>query len=356
MNSVTNKTLLAEKKKKKQNERRQRRENLVEDIDIGRFFELATSNKIYVNNINLHEIKIEVLQDYNNDFELNGKMIIGPIEHKTIIRFKNMDDFERYISAIVIDHDSEDVTFTGYVYKLDTPQFKVVERSAYGRGTEYMQEIVEYQGKNCYIPTSGMCFIKCIIYFTKKDYTEEFLTFVRSEQRRSNVMTSARIQPFCKKYNINVGCFDGTRINPRKLTQRDTALLIYNNHFCLIWKSNGVSFDKPIKKLKDYKVVDNVISDKHDKSFIKYEYNPKKFKSPITNVVVYDLETFNEIRAVPFCSCIYKLSKFSGKYHRDISEQEYQKCLNDCVVFKGTDCINEMLDNVLSFKGEPKKN
>ena len=50
-----------------------------------------------------------------------------------------------------------------------------------------------------------------------------------------------------------------------------------------------------------------------------------------------------------------KLSKISGQYHRDISEPEYQNCLNDCVVFKGSDCINEMSDHVLSFKGEPKK-
>ena len=81
----------------------------------------------------------------------------------------------------------------------------------------------------------------------------------------------------------------------------------------------------------------------------------KKVKCPLTNIVVYDLETFKKIRAVPYCRCIYKLSKISCKYHRDISEQEYQKCLNDCVVFEGTDCINEMLDHVLSFKGEPKK-
>ena len=91
-------------REKKQNERRQKIENLAEeDIDIGRFFELATSNKIYVNNLNSHEIKDEILQDYTGDFELNGKMIIGPIEHKTNIRFKKMDDFERYINAIDID-------------------------------------------------------------------------------------------------------------------------------------------------------------------------------------------------------------------------------------------------------------
>ena len=174
------------------------KKNIVEDVDLGRFFELATSDKIYVNNLNLYEIKNEILQNYTGDFELNGKMIIGPVEHKKNIRFKNMDDFERYINAIDIDYDSEDVTFTGYVYKLDIPQFKVVRRSAFGKGTTYMQEIVEYLGQNCYIPTSGLCFIKCINYFTKKDYTEDFLTFIRSEQRRSNVMTSARVGSFCR--------------------------------------------------------------------------------------------------------------------------------------------------------------
>ena len=206
-------------REKKQNERRQKRENLAEeDIDLGRFFELATSNNIFVNNLNLHEIKNETLKDYTGDFDLIGKMIIGPVEHKTNIRFKNMYDFERYINAIDIDYDSEDVIFTGYVYKLDTPQFKVVKRSAYGKGTNHMQEIVEYHGQNCYIPTSGMCFIKCINYFTKKDYTEEFLAFIRSEQRRSNVMTSARVGSFCRKHNINIGCFDGTRLNTRNIT------------------------------------------------------------------------------------------------------------------------------------------
>ena len=162
-------------KETKRIERRQKRENVVEeDINLGRFFELVSSDKIYVNNLNLYEIKNEILQDYTGDFELNGKMIIGPVEHKTNIRFKNMDDFEKYINAIDVDYDSEDVTFTGYVYKINTPHFKAVKRSAYGRGTNYMQEIVEYHGQNCYIPTSGMCFTKCNNYFTKKIIQKNF--------------------------------------------------------------------------------------------------------------------------------------------------------------------------------------
>ena len=242
------------------------------------------------------------------------------------------------------------------MYKLNTSEFKKVNRSQYGRGTDFKQDIVEYIGNKCYIPTSGNCFIKCINYFTKKDYREEFLTFIRTEQRRSNVMTAARIQPFCRKHNINIGCYDGFRVCPRNITQRHIALKIHNNHFCLIWKSDGVSFEKAIKELKDnFRVVDNVISDKHVKSYIKYEYKPKKVQYQLTNMVVYDIETFSTIKCVPYANCIYRLSKISGKYYRDISEKEYQKCLNDCIVFKGLDNINKMLDYVLQFKGEPKR-
>ena len=169
-------------------------------------------------------------------------------------------------------------------------------------------------------------------------------------------MTSARAQPFCRKHNINIGCYDGFRVCPGNITQRNTALKIHNNHFCLIWKTNGISFDRALKYLKDnFRVVDNVISDKHVKSYIKYEYKPKKVQSQLTNMIVYDIETFSTIKCVPYANCSYRLRKISGKYYRDISEKEYQKCLNDCIVFKGLDNINKMLDYVLKYKGEPKR-
>ena len=56
----------------KQKKRKQKRENKVEDVDIGSFFELATTNKRYVNGLNLHEIKSEILEVYTGDFELIG--------------------------------------------------------------------------------------------------------------------------------------------------------------------------------------------------------------------------------------------------------------------------------------------
>ena len=90
----------------------------VEVIDSGRFFEIATTNKKYVYGLNSHEIRNEILEDYEGDFELNGSMLIGELEQRTNHRFKIVDDFESYINTIDVDYDSEDVTFTGFVCKL----------------------------------------------------------------------------------------------------------------------------------------------------------------------------------------------------------------------------------------------
>ena len=61
----------------KENERKQKREFSTDgDFDLGRFFELASCDKIYVTSLNLHEIKNKILQDHTGDFELNGLMII----------------------------------------------------------------------------------------------------------------------------------------------------------------------------------------------------------------------------------------------------------------------------------------
>ena len=127
-------------------------------------------------------------------------------------------------------------------------------------------------------------------------------------------MTSASIQPFCRNYNINLGYYYGLRICPRKITERNIALEIHKNHFCLIWKSNGISFTKALEELRNnFKVLDNGISDKHVERFTKFEYIVKKVQSQLTNMIVYDLETFTTDKAVPFPNCIYRLIKISGE-------------------------------------------
>ena len=48
-----------------------------------------------------------------------GSMLIGELEQKTNIWFRKVDDFETYVIAIDFDYNSEDVTFTGWFYKLN---------------------------------------------------------------------------------------------------------------------------------------------------------------------------------------------------------------------------------------------
>ena len=152
--------------------------------------------------------------------------------------------FDRTIN---IGYDSEDVIFTGWLYKINTLEINEENRSQNGRSADFRQDIIEYIGNNCYIRASGKCFKKCPNYSTGKDYTEAFLTFIRLEQRRLNVMTTARIQPFCRKENNNIACYDGFRVCPRNKRDRKKGNYVHKNRFCLIWKSDAISSNKAIE-------------------------------------------------------------------------------------------------------------
>ena len=306
---------------------------------------LKELNKIEVIDKNLHDIKNEIIQYYIGTFEMVGNLKVGDQIRQTHVRIRNMDDFEAYINSIDEGYDAEDANFNGYIYKIDTPQFNKVNRSQYGNGCDFKHEIIEYRGNNCFIPTKAYCFIKCINFLTGEDYKQQYLEFIRSEQRRSNIMTTARNQPFCRANNFNVGYYDGERVFPRSVTERNKALYLYNNHFFLIWKSQGVSFNQGVKELKDnFKIVDNYITDKNVNSHFKYEFIPKKIESHLTNFIVYDLETHNTDRARPYSMTFYRLSKIAGRYERDPTFEELQKSIKDTIAFAGDNCIGNALD------------
>ena len=101
-----------------------------------------------------------------------------------------------------------------------------------------------------------------------------------------------------------MGCYDGLKLCPRNITERNIALILFKNLFCLIWISNGNSFNKAIEELKlNFEIVHIVTSDKLGKSFIKYEHKPEKFQSQLTNMIVYDLEILTTDRAILYAIC-----------------------------------------------------
>ena len=272
---------------------------------------------------------------------MDGDLKVGDQIRQTVTRFKNMDNFEAYINSIDRDYDSEDALFNGHIYKLDTPQFNKVNRSQYGNGCDFKHEFIEYQGNNCFIPTKGYCFIKCNKFLTGQGYKQQYLVFVRSEQTRTNIMTKARIQPFRRSNNININ-FDGERVFPRSVTERNIALYLYNDHFCLIWKSKNVSFNQANTELKDnFKIVDNYITEEKAKSYFDFIFKPKKIESHPFNFILHDRETNNTNRARPYVSCFYRLSKLAGRYNRDLTQDEIHKCQKDTIAFDGDNCVEK---------------
>ena len=130
------------------------------------------------------------------------------------------------------------IHFNGYIYILNTSEVNRVNVSEYGNGCDFKHEIIEYRGNNCLIPTRGYCLIKCVHFSTGEAYKQQYLDFKRNEKIRCKFfMTKARIQPVCRANNFNLGYFDGITVFPRTIMERNKALQIHNNHFCVIMKS-----------------------------------------------------------------------------------------------------------------------
>ena len=132
-------------------------------------------------------------------------------------------------------------------------------------------------------------------------------------------MIKARNQPFCGANNINQGSFDGTRVFPRSVTDRDNAFFLYNNHFCLLWKSGKVSFNQAIKELKDnFEILDIFITEENVNSPFNYDFMPNKIEHHLTNFIVYYLQNHNTDKARPCIMSFYRLSNLAGRYKRDL--------------------------------------
>ena len=250
----------------------------IEDKNVvKRFIELASSNKRIIDKKNIHEIR-DSLENIDHEFELIGNIKLNNEKRKTTMRFQNIDDFDTYIEKIDLKYDAGDVIFEGDLYIIEK-EFNKVNRSNYGTGSNHLYDIQEYHGKNCYIPTSQNCFLKCINYLTGKDYKNEYFQFINSEGRRKSVMTLARIQPFCKKNNIDIGIYkqNEKRILPRTVTDKSKALFLYKNHFCVIWISNAINFSKAVEEIElNFKTINNKVTDINVNKFTEYKFNPKK--------------------------------------------------------------------------------
>ena len=278
------------------------------------------------------------------------------------MRFRSVQDFEAYIDKINDHYDGDEVQSIDDHYdgdaiqsiEFDMPEFKTVKRSNYGKGTNCLADIEEYHGSNCFMPTGNNCFLKCINYLTGKDYKKEYFDFIANEDRRKNVMTTARVQPFDTQHGIDIGIFNGKQIKPESVKERRKCLYLYKNHFCVIW---GDSFSKAVKEVEaNFIFINTEVAESKVFNFKEYKFDPKNVESQLNNVCVYDIETFIRDRAVPYAIGYFPISKLCvSKYSRDLAKEEIEKSLNDVKIIEGEDCITKMFKKLQDLKGEPKK-
>ncbi|ESO92312.1 hypothetical protein LOTGIDRAFT_162615 [Lottia gigantea] len=171
----------------------------------------------------------------------------------------NAKTFHNFFATVDVKSDSSDWYFSGKII-LRRNNLKEIKRSKKGSGVTLLKKINEYNdGINCYIPSDGYCFVKCLNYVLNKDYTKEFQDFINSfsKSNRKGVMTTARICEFNKKFNTNFQIYmpKHRHFQPKKVSEElDWVFYLHKSHFCLIKRNNKTLGIKEIEDNYDENV------------------------------------------------------------------------------------------------------
>ena len=207
-----------------------------DEIDLKKFLDIVEHNVVIFENDSIHEVFENIKDGY--PFILKSEIRINDNDPSPINAFfKDGEQFDKRIEKINDKYDETlNITFTGELIRY-TKTFNKIQRSDYGTGCDVFKKIVEYRGNLCYIPEENECLRKCLEFIYKKDFSQQYREFIKESQRNKNIMTSAKIQPFCKKQSINLGVYNAKHqeILPRSVTERRICLFIHKNHFCVIW-------------------------------------------------------------------------------------------------------------------------
>ena len=58
-----------------------------------------------------------------------------------------------------MEYDAIEYVISGYIYNINTPETNKINRSGYGIGTDFEEDLFEDIGIICYIASIGCCFI-----------------------------------------------------------------------------------------------------------------------------------------------------------------------------------------------------
>ena len=291
------------------------------------------------------------MEKLKNGFFTNGYFTLGEGgEIDTNRFFKDSNDLAKFMDKIFDKYDDHpSIYYTGNIYRY-FKNYKNVTRSEHGRGANEFNNILEYKGNNCYIPSGNGCFLKCINFIFKKDFSIEYFEFIKSYKRRTNVMTQSRIPEFCKRNKLDIGIYNvnNRRILPQTVKQKNICVHIHKNHYCVIWKKNRKdSLLNGVNEIeRNFKYVKNKINENNLKQKIRYRFPKHETIDQLENVFVFDLETHNDqVFAEAYAAGLYDVNRLHDKWDRDLTPNELIIERNNVTVFDASDvnCVMNML-------------
>ena len=291
------------------------------------------------------------MEKLKNGFFTNGYFTLGEEgEIDTNRFFKNSDELAKFIDKILDKYDDHpSIYYTGNIYRYFR-NFKRVNRSDHGRGANEFNNIEEYEGKKCYIPSENGCLLKCINYIFDKDFSMEYFEFIKSYKRRPNVMARCRIPEICKRHKIHIGIYDlkSKRILPWTVKQKNICVHIHRNHYCVTWKKNGkdslLNGEQEIEN--NFKYVKNIINENNLKQRIVYRFPKHEPINQLENVFVFDSETHNDQEfAQAYAAGLYDVNRLKDCWYRDLNSNELMIERKHVTVFDASNgnCIMNML-------------
>ena len=266
-----------------------------DEIDLKKFLDIVEHNVVIFENDSIHEDFKNIEDGY--PFLLKGEIRINDNDPSAINAFfKDGDQLDKSIEKINDKYDETlNITFTGEIIRY-TKTFNKIQRNDYGTCCDVFRKIVEYRGNLCYIPEENECFRKCLEFIYKKDFSHQYRENIKESQGNKNIMTSAKIQPFCKKHKINLGVYNPKQQKslPRSVTEQKICLFNHKNQFCVIWKREKTNSTDAIKELeKNFEYQPNHINEKLLKQVVEFKFPISNEKDCLLAVFSFDLETVN---------------------------------------------------------------
>ena len=101
-----------------------------------------------------------------------------------------------------------------------------VKRSNYGKRSDGFNNFLRSERELYYIPTGNSCFRKLLENVYKSDFSNEYKDFLLDPDRCKNIMTSEKVQPFCKRHGLDIGGFNlnSRRTLPWTLKEKNVCL------------------------------------------------------------------------------------------------------------------------------------